>query len=167
VLELVELDVELDEDELLLDVDVDDVVASDDEELVLELVELLVEELVDEVVASEVEVVVASDVELDVLLDVEIDDDEELLDELLVELLDVVVVGGLLTVSTRSLTQLSTRPCSVEESFVNWQSFGLFASSFAKQPFVGSTPPVYLATALSRQAFVFGSVGFPGVWASW
>ena len=53
------------------------------------------------------------------------------------------------------------------ESFVNWQSFGFFASSFAKQPFVGSGPPVYFATAVSRQPPAFGSVDFPGVCASW
>ena len=32
------------------------------------------------------------------------------------------------------------------------QSFGAFASSFAKQPFVGSIPPQYFACAFAMQA---------------
>lgn len=70
------------------------------------------------------------------------------------------------TTATRSATQSSARPRTVAESFMCWQSFGSFASSFAKQPLAGSPPPVYFATALSTQPFVFGSLGFPGVWAS-
>src|SRR5262245_52489104 len=68
------------------------------------------------------------------------------------------------TTATRSATQSSTSPCRVGESVVLSQSFGALAWSFAKQPLAGSTPPVYFATALSTQPFVFGSVGFPGVW---
>ena len=168
---------------------VDDVVATVDVLLDVDVLEL-VEEVVDEVVASDVDELVELDVEeVDELVDdvvgteldvdelVDDDVDDEVVDDVLVELdvlellelvlVDVLVVDGLLTVSTRSFTQLSTRPWSVGESFVNWQSFGFFASSFAKQPFVGSAPPVYFATALSRQAPAFGLGSFPGVCASW
>src|SRR5262245_50705979 len=78
----------------------------------------------------------------------------------------VVEVVVVMTAATRSATQSSTSACTVGESVVLSQSFGFFASSFVKQPFVGSRPPVYFAIALSTQPFVFGSVGFPGVWAS-
>src|SRR5262249_57714151 len=78
----------------------------------------------------------------------------------------VVEVVGVMTTATRSATQFSASACTVGESVVLWQSFGFFASSFAKQPFAGSSPPPYFPTALSTQPFVFGSVGFPGVWAS-
>src|SRR5262245_59663920 len=71
-----------------------------------------------------------------------------------------------MTTATRASTQFSASAFTVGESVVLWQSFGSFASSFAKQPFAGSAPPVYFATALSTQPFVFGSVGFPGVCAS-
>src|SRR5262249_9179856 len=79
----------------------------------------------------------------------------------------VVEVVGVMTTATRSATQSSASACTLGEAVGLWQSFGFFASSFAKQPFAGSSPPVYFATALSTQPFVFGSVGFPGVWASW
>src|SRR5262245_48596474 len=82
--------------------------------------------------------------------------------EVVAIVVDVVLAGP----ATRSATQFSASPCTVSEVLVLWQSFGSFASSFAKQPFVGSRPPVYFATALSTQPFVFGSAGFPGVWAS-
>jgi hypothetical protein len=78
----------------------------------------------------------------------------------------VVEVVVVTMTATRSSTQFSTSPRTVGESVVLWQSLGAFAWSFAKQPFVGSRPPVYFASALSTQPFVFGSVGFPGVWAS-
>src|SRR5262249_28563411 len=78
----------------------------------------------------------------------------------------VVEVVVVTTTATRSSTQSSTSACTVGESVVLWQSFGFFASSFVKQPFIGSRPPVYFASALSTQPFVFGSVGCPGVWAS-
>jgi hypothetical protein len=78
----------------------------------------------------------------------------------------VVEVVVVTTTATRSSTQFSTSPCTVGESVVLWQSFGAFAWSFAKQPLAGSSPPVYFATALLTQPFVFGSVGFPGVCAS-
>src|SRR5262245_5846530 len=71
----------------------------------------------------------------------------------------VVEVVVVTTTATRSSTQFSARAFTVGESVVLWQSFGFLASSFAKQP-------VYFATALSTQPFVFGSVGFPGVCAS-
>src|SRR5262249_22682586 len=77
-----------------------------------------------------------------------------------------VVLAGPATTATRPSTQSSTSAFTVGESVVLWQSFGFFASSFVKQPFVASRPPVYFATALSTQPFVFGSAGFPGVWAS-
>ena len=70
------------------------------------------------------------------------------------------------TTATRPSAQVSTRPCTASEGLVLWQSFGLFASSFAKHPLAGSAPPLNFATALSTQLFVFGSVGFPGVCAS-
>src|SRR5262245_8621029 len=76
---------------------------------------------------------------------------------------DVVVVRA---TATRSSTQSSASAFTVGESVVLWQSFEFLASSFAKQPFAGSPPPLYFAIALSTQPFVFGSVGFPGVWAS-
>src|SRR5262245_37465888 len=78
----------------------------------------------------------------------------------------VVEVVVVMTTATRSPTQSSASAFTVGESVVLWQSFGFFASSFAKQPFAASAPPVYFASALSTQPFVFGSVGFPGVWAS-
>src|SRR5262249_28373699 len=77
-----------------------------------------------------------------------------------------VVFAGAAATGTRSSTPSSTSAFTVGESVVLWQSFGFFASSFMKQPFAGSSPPVYFATALSTQPFVFGSAGFPGVWAS-
>jgi len=70
------------------------------------------------------------------------------------------------TTATRPSPQISTRPCTASEGLVLWQSFGLFASSFAKHPLAGSAPPLNFATALSMQLLVFGSVGFPGVCAS-
>src|SRR5262245_49820469 len=78
----------------------------------------------------------------------------------------VVEVVVVTTTATRSSTQSSTSAFTVGESVVLWQSFGALASTFAKQPLAGSSPPVYFATALSTQPFAFGSVGFPGVWAS-
>src|SRR5262245_22046083 len=78
----------------------------------------------------------------------------------------VVEVVVVTTTATRSSTQSSASAFTAGESVVLWQSFGFLASSFVKQPFVGSRPPVYFATALPTQPFVFGSVGFPGVWAS-
>src|SRR5262249_36993486 len=61
----------------------------------------------------------------------------------------VVEVVVVTTTATRSSTQFSTSPRTVGESVVLWQSLGAFAWSFAKQPFVGSRPPVYFAIALS------------------
>src|SRR5262245_49527783 len=78
----------------------------------------------------------------------------------------VVEVVVATTTATRSSTQSSTSAFTVGESVVLWQSFGALASSFAKQPLAGAFPPVYFSTALSTQPFVFGSVGFPGIWAS-
>src|SRR5258708_22283697 len=65
----------------------------------------------------------------------------------------VVEVLVAMTTATRSSTQSSTRLCNASELFVGcWQSFGSFASSFAKQPLVDSVPPLYLVFALSMQA---------------
>jgi len=113
-------------------VELDDVVGTAVE--LDEVVGIAVE--LDEVVGTAVELdeVVGTAVELDdevVGAAVElVDDDVELLDELLVELLVVVVVGGFAVASTRSLTQLSTRPCRVPELPVGAaQSFPALFSS--------------------------------------
>src|SRR5262245_30408450 len=63
----------------------------------------------------------------------------------------VVEVLVVMTTATRSSTQSSTSAFTVGESVVLWQSLGALASSFAKQPLVGSAPPVYFASALSTQ----------------
>src|SRR5262245_66623049 len=80
----------------------------------------------------------------------------------------VSAVQALLSLQSTGLQakQFSTSAFTVGESVVLWQSLGFFASSFAKQPFACAPSPVYFATALSTQTFVFGSVGFLGVWAS-
>src|SRR5262249_10125947 len=75
----------------------------------------------------------------------------------------VVVLVVFVTTATRSVTQVSARPRTVSESPGNRQSFGCFASSFAKQPLVISVPPVYFAVALSTQPPAFGLGSFPGV----
>src|SRR5262245_53944488 len=64
----------------------------------------------------------------------------------------VVEVVVVTTTATRSSTQSSASAFTAGESVVLWQSFGFFASSFVKQPFVGSRPPVDFATALSDAA---------------
>src|SRR5262245_10089597 len=65
----------------------------------------------------------------------------------------VVEVVVVTTTATGSSPQSSTRVCNASELFVGgWQSFGSFASSFAKQPLVNSVPPLYLVFALSTHA---------------
>jgi hypothetical protein len=65
--------------------------------------------------------------------------------------------------STNPATQSSTRSSVEPVSSKLMQSLGFLFSSFSKQPFVGSRPPVYFAVALSMQAFAFGSFGLFGV----
>jgi hypothetical protein len=67
---------------------------------------------------------------------------------------------------TNAATQLSTTASAATVSSNVMQSLPVLPSSFSKQPFVGSTPPSNLPTALSTQPFVFGTGGFPGVSAS-
>src|SRR5262245_20306343 len=51
-----------------------------------------------------------------------------------------------------SRANASTLASSAALSLFVRQSFGVFASSFAKQPFVGSTPPLYFACTFWMQA---------------
>jgi hypothetical protein len=147
------------DDVLVVVDDVVEVLLVVDDDVDVVLVDVVVELLVDVVVVLLVDV-------LDVVeLDVEVELVEvELVDDVLV---DVLVVVGLVSPFSRSSTQFSTNAWSVAESPVTSQSFGFKASSFATQPFVGSAPPLYLACALSMHMLKFGSVGFPGVSASW
>src|SRR5262249_3944953 len=65
--------------------------------------------------------------------------------------------------AARVLSQFVTRPWRVPELFSGaMQSLPVLLSSFAKHPFVGSLPPVYLSIALVTQAD--WSAGLPGVW---
>ncbi len=134
-----------------------------DDVLVLVVVELLVEVVVvEDVDVEELDV----DVVVDELVDVVLEDDVDVVvdDE---ELVLVLVVVGVVRKPTTSSTQFSTMPCNVAVSLVTSQSFGFTASSFATHPRVGSAPPLNFASALSTHMFAFGSVGLPGVSASW
>src|SRR5262249_6203647 len=84
---------------------------------------------------------------------------------LVVVVVVVVVLVVLVTKATRLARQVSTTPWTVAESPVFRQSFGCFASSFAKQPLVSSRPPLYFAFALSTQPLAFGLGSLPGVCA--
>ena len=116
-------------------------------------------------------VVVVVDVVVEVVEVVEVDvlDVVVVLVELVVvDVVDVVVVVGTSITPMKAPTQLSTRASSAAELPVGAaQSFPGLLSSFAKQPFVGSAPPSYFATALSTQPPKLGSVGLPGVSAFW
>src|SRR5262249_27661433 len=115
------------------------------------------------VVVVEVVVVLVVDVAVVVVVVVLVVEVAVIVVVVVVLVVEVVVV---MTTATRSSTQFSASALPVSESVVAWQSFGFFASSLAKQPFAGTAPPVYFAAALSTQPFVFGSMGFPGLWVS-
>src|SRR5262249_18182060 len=68
--------------------------------------------------------------------------------------------------ATSDATQPSTAVSVVVVSPNETQSFGFFASSFPKQPFVGSRPPVNLVRTLVSQPLASGSGGLPGLSAS-
>src|SRR5262249_52455983 len=87
-----------------------------------------------------------------------------------VVLVVVVVVVGSPRSASRSPTQaLPSTMSPTAPWFIRGatQSLPDLASSFTKQPFAWSLPPVYLSIAFVRQSSVFGSVGFSGVSAFW
>ena len=65
--------------------------------------------------------------------------------------------------ATSVATQASTAASAVTVSSNVRQSFGFFASSFAKQPLVASRPPSNFALTLVMHPSAFGSAGLPGV----
>src|SRR5262249_42700355 len=81
---------------------------------------------------------------------------------------DVVVVVGVLSKVRKAATQESSTMASRAAVFpVVEQSFGIFASSFAKQPLLGTAPPSNLSVALVMQSAKFGFMFCPGVSAFW
>src|SRR5262245_4045035 len=113
------------------------------------------------VVVVVVDVVVGGDVLVVVLLAVVL---------VVVVLLVVVVVASepsraAMAVVTHASTSSSI---AAESPSGGRQSLRDLFSSFAKQPFAGSSPPSNFARTLSMQPLVFGSSGFPGFCAfSW
>src|SRR5262249_49490108 len=74
--------------------------------------------------------------------------------------------GGGSMAATSDATQPSTLVSAVAVSSSERQSFGVFASSFSKQPFAGTVPPSNLIFTLVTHSLALGSAGLPGVSAS-